>query len=86
MDQRDLGSSYLDFSNYYRSVLQVFQMVVNDQWGTTYTTLMRSNNPTMVLLLVTLIPIMISIMIHGFIITTYLSAIKKSKEAEVKDL
>jgi hypothetical protein len=83
IDESDLALNYLNFQNYHRTALLVFQMIVHDQWGSTFTTLIKSKYESFLLLVLVTIPILISIIMHGFIIANYLRAIARLKEADV---
>lgn len=61
-------------------------MIIHDQWGSTFTTLIKSRYSSLLLLGMVSIPIFISIIVHGFIIANNLRAIAKLKESEVPSL
>jgi hypothetical protein len=61
----------------------MFQVVLQDEWGRTFTVILKSHSAALTLALLFMLPIMLSMIINGFVIANYLCEIERKFDAEV---
>jgi hypothetical protein len=76
----------MSFSNYFQTLLYLFQVVIQDDWGQTFTTILRSHSSALVLTVVFCLPMMLTMTMNGFVIASYLCEIERRIDAEVPSL
>ena len=79
----DIHWEVTDFRNYMRSLVFLFQMMAQDGWGTHYSLLVQSPYSSIAFVLVCTLPLIVAMIIHGFIIATFLDEIIRIREKDV---
>ena len=83
IDMRDLYSDSLNFDSIPQVIVYLFKMLTYDGWSDSYIILMSSDINKLILILIFMPPIILSILMHGLIISNFFSQINKIKNKEV---
>ena len=82
MDVKDTYQYALSFANIFESLLYIFKVLTNDGWSDAFSILMHSElNSTMILLLF-LPSIILSILMHGLIVSNFFNTISSIKRMD----
>lgn len=82
MDIKDTYQYALSFANIFESLLYIFKVLTNDGWSDSFSILMHSElNSTMILLLF-LPSIILSILMHGLIVSNFFNTISFIKRMD----
>jgi Ion transport protein len=86
MDQNDSFRYTLSFSNILESLLYIFKILTNDGWSDAFMILMHSDLSSTMILLLFLPSIILSILMHGLIVSNFFNTISHIKKMDFEAL
>jgi hypothetical protein len=80
----DMIPNSVGFNNILTTIVYLLQVVAGEKWASVFSLLLTSKDNGIVVVLIFALPVCLSVIVHGYIISTYLYIIDTFRKSEVR--